>query len=265
LFAALRRSMSLDDTAAFLQVSNVPGPTVLRVNVKRVSRPELRQRLWHEGIHTDEGVLSPWSLVVRGHANLWGSSAFRAGLFEVQDEGSQRIARHAAPQADDVVVDLCAGHGGKTLAMMAAFSLARMHVHDVNQQALVALVGRAQRLGQKVHVGLPDAPCDVVLVDAPCSSTGVLRRHADLRHQYNDDDLQRLLNVQRALLAQASGLLRTGGRLVYATCSVLREENDDQVAFVARHLPQLHLQHCERTLPHVHGCDGFFVAVFVRR
>ncbi|HEY4223353.1 MAG TPA: RsmB/NOP family class I SAM-dependent RNA methyltransferase, partial [Myxococcota bacterium] len=175
---------------AFLAASNEPGPKVLRANTLRTSRDVLAQRLLADhGIATSAGEHAAHALVVvegpeRARANLFGSRAWRDGWFEVQDQASQCVALATGAKPGDVVVDLCAGRGGKTVALAAMMQdRGALHVHDVDERALTDLAVREKRAGLTCLVrGLPrEGSADVVLVDAPCSSTGVLRRSPDLR------------------------------------------------------------------------------------
>ncbi len=265
LLRALADSMDLPSVEAFLAASNVPGPTVLRTHAGRATRTQLMERLRSEDIVTTVGEHAPLALLVQGHANLWGSAAWRDGWFEVQDQASQRVAHacvHDAPTAPRVVLDLCAGRGGKTLALaalLAAQPSCTLYAHDVDTAALRVLSGRAQRVGARVQLGLPAVPADVVLVDAPCTSTGVLRRWPDLRYTFADAHSH--VGVQSALLVQAAQRCAVGGRVVYATCSVLRCENDDVIAAAPA---SLRCERIERFAPHVQGTDGFFIATLSR-
>jgi 16S rRNA (cytosine967-C5)-methyltransferase len=233
----------------FLAASNKPGPKTLRANG---ARDDVARALRDEGIATTEGRHSPWALHVEGKANLFGSRAWRNGMFEVQDEGSQLIALATEAKPGDVVVDLCAGRGGKTLALASMMeNRGRIHVHDVDANALKDMKPRLARAKVTCVVeGLPEeGTADVVLVDAPCSSLGTLRRSPDLRWHITQRDLARWPPIQRALLEDARKLVKSQGRIVYATCTVLRAENED-IAGKGRLL-----------LPNVDGTDGFFVSI----
>lgn len=265
LVERLVQSLGHEGTAAFLQACNRPGPKTLRANTLRITREALAQELRAEGIGTRPGALSPWALHVvedddddAPRANLRGSRAFAAGLFEVQDESSQWCALACQVQPGDVVVDLCAGHGGKALALAACMEdRGALWLHDVDDGALAQAQGRLRRAGVScARRGLPPAgSADVVLVDAPCSSLGPLRRSVDLRYRLQAEELDALPALQRALLAQGAALARPGGRVIYATCTVLRAENEDVAGSAGLELTAQRL-----LLPHVEGCDGFFVA-----
>ncbi len=269
---------------------NVPGPVTVRANLLRTDVEGLRARLAEEGIAAREAALSPWALQLVGRANVFGSRAWREGLYEVQDEGSQLIALAAAPEPGQVVLDWCAGAGGKTLALAATMrNRGRIIAADVDAQRLADLAPRLERAGVAIveirrHGSgdeVPPACADLVLVDAPCSSTGALRRGPDMRWRIDPEEVARLPALQLEILRAAAARVRRGGRLVYATCSLLRAENDEVAdAFLAAErafspVPlatgfggslAARLGATERLtlLPHRHGTDGFFIASFVR-
>jgi 16S rRNA (cytosine967-C5)-methyltransferase len=217
---------------------------------------------------------------------------FRDGLVEVQDEGSQLLAWLLAPRRGEMVADYCAGAGGKTLALgMLMRGAGRLYALDVSAKRLAALGPRAARAGlNNVHSivlsGENDArtrrlagKIDRVLVDAPCSGFGTLRRNPDLKWRQGPQAIDELAAKQGRILGAAARLVKPGGRLVYATCSLLREENDAIAdAFAAAHAQFQPLDCGEllagqriamegrrlRLWPHLQGTDGFFAAAFVR-
>jgi len=222
---------------------------------------------------------------------------YKDGRIEVQDEGSQLVARLAAPRRGNMVVDFCAGAGGKTLAIGSLMkSTGRIYAFDVNAKRLAGLGPRLKRSGlSNVHPIAIRAAGDVrvkrlagkidrVVVDAPCSGSGTLRRNPDLKWRFDESELERLTGLQAEVLHASARLVKPGGRLVYATCSVLSVENQDVVgAFLSEH-PQfavvpaaevlrgqgIQVDEAERfgpwlvMLPHLHDTDGFFAAVLER-
>jgi 16S rRNA (cytosine967-C5)-methyltransferase len=272
-----------DTLAAHL---NVPAPITLRANTLRTTREALAARLREEGLTVHPGRFSPLALHVEGpegkRPNLYGLRAQQEGLFEVQDEGSQLLGLLMEAHPGDSVLDLCAGAGGKTLQLAAAMGdQGRLLAYDPDAERLDRLLQRATRAGLR-RLELLRAPptaglqVDRVLVDAPCSELGTLRRGPDLRFRLGREALTRWLPLQSALLRDAARHVRPGGRLVYATCTLNRAENEAPVErFLAEHPdfrpvrpagldPSLLEGEYLRAFPHRHGTDGFFAAVLER-
>ncbi|HVE83325.1 MAG TPA: RsmB/NOP family class I SAM-dependent RNA methyltransferase, partial [Myxococcales bacterium] len=212
--------------------------------------------------------------------NILALPAYQRGLLEPQDEGSQLVGLllDAQPSPSETILDFCAGAGGKTLLLAdVTRDLATIHAHDPDPERLERLRQRASRAGfTSIRVGsLPSTPCDRVLVDAPCSELGALRRGPDLRWRIDPSSLASFPSLQRSILDSASLHVRPGGRLVYATCTILRTENEEVChAFEQTH-PSFRREppfpaSCAtpdgffRVLPHLHGTDGFFAAVWTR-
>jgi len=266
----------------------------LRVNLMKVSRDAVLARLAEDGLHPGPTPFSPAGVRLPGRPAINRHPLFIEGAVEVQDEGSQLLSYLVAPRRSELVVDFCAGAGGKTLALgMLMRSGGRLYAFDVSVKRLAALKPRMARSGlsnvhplriadaNDVHIKRLSGKIDRVLVDAPCSGLGTLRRNPDLKWRWTPDDINEMARKQRGILSDASRLLKPGGRLVYATCSILEEENRQVVEeFLARHAD--FRQHSAKeifaeqripldtgdyleTWPHVHGTDGFFAAVFERK
>ncbi|QRO02852.1 RsmB/NOP family class I SAM-dependent RNA methyltransferase [Archangium violaceum] len=263
---------------------NVPGPITLRVNRLRTTREALEHRLRSESVETRPGSLSPLALHVVGpRPNLYGLTSLREGLFEVQDEGSQLLGLLVEARPGETVLDLCAGAGGKTLQLGAAMeNRGRLLAYDPDAERLDRLLLRSARAGLSIVQVLRAPPegvlADRVLVDAPCSELGSLRRGPDLRFRLEPSSLSVLPWEQQDILRRARRLVRPGGRLVYATCTVNRAENEAVVLGFLREAPEFRLvppgagwldPSCVRDgflfcAPHLHGTDGFFAAVLER-
>jgi 16S rRNA (cytosine967-C5)-methyltransferase len=270
------------------------APLDLRVNLARTSRAEALARLAADGLPATETRYSPAGLRLPGKPAINRHPLFQEGLVEVQDEGSQLLAWLLAPRRGEMVADYCAGAGGKTLALaMLMRASGRLYAMDVSAKRLAALGPRAARAEvTSIHPlalsGDNDARAkrlagkmDRVLVDAPCSGFGTLRRNPDLKWRHGETAIAELARKQTAILAAAARLVKPGGRLVYATCSILREENEDiAAAFLAAHGEFSSLSCAEllaaqripldtgeqlRVWPHLHGTDGFFAAAFQRK
>ena len=276
-----------------------PAPLDLRVNVLKTRLEDAAQGLREAGVACEATPYSPWGLRVQGKPALSRMPAFIQGEIEVQDEGSQLLALLTGASRGEMVVDFCAGAGGKTLALGAMMrSTGRLYAFDTSDHRLAALKPRLARSGlSNVHpvriaherderIRRLEGKIDRVLVDAPCSGLGTLRRNPDLKWRQSPDSVLELQALQARILASAARLLRPGGRLVYGTCSLLRSENEDIAqAFTEAHaaqfepldaqsmLAEARVPHAEalgasgflRTWPHVHQTDGFFAAVWRRR
>jgi len=285
------------DDAALLELAKGlqrPGPLDLRVNLARVSREEVLGRFASDGIAAAATPYSPAGVRLAGKPAINRHPLFAAGLIEVQDEGSQLLCHLVAPRRGEMVVDFCAGAGGKTLALGVLMrSSGRLYAFDVSDQRLSRFKPRLARSGlSNVHpqrienerdprVGRLAGKIDRVLVDAPCSGLGRLRRDPDLKWRQTPEDVEEFAIKQASILDGAARLIKPGGRLVYATCSILPEENIAVVeAFMAGHQdfvrrPSGEILKQERIelpmgeyfelWPHLHGSDGFFAAVLERR
>ncbi|MGH8799758.1 MAG: RsmB/NOP family class I SAM-dependent RNA methyltransferase [Casimicrobiaceae bacterium] len=270
-----------------------PAPLDLRVNTMKVSRETARRELDASGIAAAPTPYSPLGLRVAGKPALHEHPLFTSGAIEVQDEGSQLVGLLVAPRRSDMVADFCAGAGGKALLLGALMrSQGRVYAFDVSQARLTRFKPRLARSGlsnvqptrindeRDNHIKRLAGKIDRVLVDAPCSGFGTLRRNPDLKWRQPAAAIAELAGKQARILAAAATLVKPGGRLVYATCSVLPEENEAIVeSFVAAH-PQFALGDAAAALEHAgvaldtgrllklstarHGCDGFFAAVLER-
>jgi 16S rRNA (cytosine967-C5)-methyltransferase len=283
LAAHLKAELGEAEALRFCAALTTPAPIFLRANLLATGRPELQERLWREGVDTVPTATSPWGLRVVGKKpNLWGLAAWREGLFEVQDEGSQLLGALVEARPGEKVLDACAGAGGKTLLLASAMQgQGQVDAYDVDAARLERLAVRAHRAHAPCVTVLKAAAeghYDAVLVDAPCSQLGTLRRGPDMRFRLPPSVLTAHLDTQAGVLAQAAARVRPGGRLVYATCTVNRGENQAMAeAFERAHpafcrlrpgegwLPDAYVQEgFFLTLPHRHQMDGFFAAVYRR-
>jgi len=275
------------------------APLDLRVNSLKAKREDVQRALAEAGIEARPTPHSPWGLRIDGKPALSKLALFTEGHVEVQDEGSQLLALLTDAKRGEMVVDFCAGAGGKTLALGASMrNTGRLYAFDVSGHRLENLKPRLARSGlSNVHpaqiaherddrVKRLAGKIDRVLVDAPCSGLGTLRRNPDLKWRQSPQALAELQAKQKAILASAARLLKPGGRLVYATCSLLAAENEavaedftvtERDRFeplpVAELLQAAHVSEAEslvagpflRLWPHRHHTDGFFAAVWQRR
>lgn len=247
------------------------APLDLRVNLLKARQEDAVAALAAEGIIADSVPLSPTALRVReGQRRVAGSRAYAQGLVEMQDAASQAVADLAAARPGETVLDLCAGGGGKTLALAAHMrgpgrDGGRLVAHDIAPQRIAPLPERARRAGARVEImataGLEAlaGDCDLVFVDAPCSGSGAWRRNPDAKWRLASAALDRLVATQDWLLDRAARLAGPDGRILYATCSLIPRENGARVdAFLAR-APGWRLA-AERALAPPEG-DGFYAAL----
>lgn len=294
LMEKLRAFMSDSDILTLARGMQQPAPLDLRVNSMLDKRDDVLHTLVkNDGIAAEPTPYSPLGLRLKEKPSLNKNPLFMKGKIEVQDEGSQLIGYLLAPQRREMVVDFCAGAGGKTLLLgMLMQNQGRVYAFDVSEKRLNNLKPRLKRSGlSNLHPQLISNENDLkikrlagkidrVLVDAPCSGLGTLRRNPDLKWRQSPESVAELTQKQAAILLAASRLLKSGGRLVYATCSILPEENQNIVeAFLAEH-PEYKLLNTDeilaaqniplntgkylQLLPHIHGTDGFFAAVLER-
>jgi 16S rRNA (cytosine967-C5)-methyltransferase len=272
---------------------NRPAPLDLRVNEFKAKRDDVLAKFAAEGLAAEPCRYSPQGIRLATKPALSRHPLYLDGSIEVQDEGSQLLGYLLAPKRGEMVVDFCAGAGGKTLLLGALMrSTGRLYAFDVSDKRLAKLKPRVARSGlSNVHpacisgendqrVKRLAGKIDRVLVDAPCSGLGTLRRNPDLKWRQTPESVAELTRKQGDILASASRLLKPGGRLVYATCSILSEENDGVVdAFLQAH-PDFHRVSAQEALakqgialdcgedmrltPHRHGTDGFYAAVLER-
>lgn len=296
IVSEVERSVGAGNVEAALAAMNRRAPLIARANRLQGTRDALAIALAAEGIEALPVALAPDALELQSQHNVYGLNVFKKGAFELQDTGSQLICELVAPPPGGVIVDACAGAGGKSLALAAQLqNRGRIYALDVAEDKLQETRKRARRAGvtsvqaQRVdgqeplrdlqkHLGKADR----VLVDAPCTGLGVLRRHPEARWRIQPHEVEALATEQLRLLSLYAQLTRPGGRVIYATCSLSRRENDD---VVDRFLAQSDGAYVEvtaadilsraraeqigdgrrlRVMPHSHNTDGFFAAVLRR-
>ncbi|MEQ8506773.1 MAG: RsmB/NOP family class I SAM-dependent RNA methyltransferase [Rhodospirillales bacterium] len=285
-----------------LQALSQTAPVDLRVNTLKATREQVQSMLSDDRIEVDPTPLSPLGLRLQTRARLGGTHAFKRGLFEVQDEGSQLIALLSGVRPGMTVVDYCAGAGGKTLALAASLKpgtgpsgpRGRLIACDVSRYRMDRMAPRLKRAGadmvrRQVVTARDDSwvkankgMADRVLADVPCTGTGAWRRNLDAKWRFQPDDLDHLVEAQRLIMEQAASLVAPQGRLIYATCSLLREENEQQIAWFLQNIPGFRVLPLAeawaetvggpppgegdflRLSPASTGTDGFFCAVLER-
>ncbi|MFZ6688255.1 RsmB/NOP family class I SAM-dependent RNA methyltransferase [Undibacterium sp. SXout11W] len=272
---------------------NTPAPLDLRVNAIKGNREDVIASLAQAPILAEPTPYSASGLRVIKKPSIQNLPLFKDGTIEVQDEGSQLLAQLVGARRGEMVADFCAGAGGKTLALGALMrNTGRLYAFDISEKRLAKLKPRLARSGlSNVHpvviahekdakIKRLSAKLDRVLVDAPCSGLGTLRRNPDVKWRQTAEGVAELNVKQASILASASRMVKPGGRLVYATCSILDEENEDIVnAFLAEHADftlvpaskvlaeqkvELEMGDFLKLYPHIHQTDGFFAAILER-
>ncbi|QGX39419.1 RsmB/NOP family class I SAM-dependent RNA methyltransferase [Permianibacter aggregans] len=306
VYQALSTTFTSDDIQRLAQALNQPAPVDLRVNTAKTDRERLQRELGAQGFDCEPTRLSVWGLRRAQRGPLFNTPAFKQGQFELQDEASQLVSWLLAPKPRETIVDFCAGAGGKSLHLSQLMrNRGKVIACDISARRLEQMSPRLRRAGcdnvqlqpladeHDPILGNWREQADAVLVDAPCSGTGTYRRNPDLK--WRSLDLPALNALQASILQSAGRLLKPGGRLVYATCSVLSQENEAIVdQFLADH-PQfervgvdrqyedseailaslqtidasaaeaLRTQGTLRLYPHLHQTDGFFAQRLQRK
>jgi len=288
----LQARFNVTDFLTMASALNQPAPVDIRVNTLKTEREKVREYLAHDGFIFEPTPYSPVGLRRQDRTPLFHTKSFKDGLFEVQDEGSQLVSMLLEPMRQDMVVDFCAGSGGKTLHLGALMAnRGSVYAFEVLPKRLEKLKPRLKRSGlnnvrmvvisheRDARVQRLKSKIDRVLVDAPCSGTGTLRRNPDIK--WREINLSELAERQKKILTAAADLVKPGGRLVYATCSLLHEENDEIIdAFLTTHpefrilpaneiLARRHISLTTdgpalRLYPHRHQTDGFYAMALER-
>jgi 16S rRNA (cytosine967-C5)-methyltransferase len=275
LFELGSKEFGVERWSKILEILNEPAPVYLRVNVLKTNRRDLKGRLETAGIHVENTEALESALQLKERKNVFVTDMFKEGLFEVQDFSSQHVAPALEVQPGDRVVDACAGAGGKSLHLAGLMkNKGRIIALDIHQWKLEELKKRSRRAGvdiietrlvdsQKVIKRL-ESSCNKLLLDVPCSGMGVLRRNPDSKWKQKSEDIERLVKLQAELLDSYSKMLKPGGTLVYSTCSILSDENENQVKnFIANH-PEFSIKSQKRFDPDHSEGDGFFYCVMIK-
>jgi 16S rRNA (cytosine967-C5)-methyltransferase len=258
-----------------LTALNQEAKVVLRVNTLKTSLKELQQKLEDQGVSTETDQNFPDALILEERRNVFLLPEFKEGLFEVQDAGSQAIGHFVNPKPGVRIIDACAGAGGKTLHLAAlSQSKGRIIAMDTEQWKLDELKKRGRRAGvSTVETKLIDSSkvikrmeksADVVLLDVPCSGIGVLKRNPDAKWKLSPAFVDDVKKAQQEILSSYSAMVKTGGTLVYATCSILYTENEEQVKKFLSENNEFELKEEKRIWPS-EGFDGFYMARLIRK
>jgi len=250
---------------------NSPAPITVRVNLLKTSREELLRK-WESTFAVKASSKTPTALIFSKREPLFALPEFKEGLFEVQDEGSQHVAACIEAKSGDRVLDYCSGSGGKSLAIAPNMGgKGELYLHDIRASSLMEAKRRLKRAGiQNAQILENEHPTlqklrgkmDWVLADVPCTGTGTLRRNPDMKWKIDAPMLERLIEEQRSIFSKALLYCKPTGKIVYATCSILPEENQRQVEYFLKSFPVALDKEPLQLLPELAGCDGFFAAVF---
>jgi len=272
---------------------NGPAPTTIRVNTLKTTVDECQRRLANEGVTTTRTTLSPFGLKLEKRINVNAHPSYKEGLFEMQDEGSQLLSMLLNVRPGQTVVDACAGGGGKTVHLAALMNNTGVLIAmDADEKRLSNIRPRLQRAGvtcarlyrsgyEENEIRSLTAQMDAVLVDAPCTGVGVFRRNPGAKRTFTSGFVESVAKTQRSILESYFTLVRAGGVLVYCTCTLLRQENEDQMELFLRDHPEFTLASAPEILvnqgvqvetgspyltllPHTTTTDGFFAAVLER-
>lgn len=250
---------------------NYPAPTTVRINALKKNRQHLMS-LWENDYEVAPCERSSIGIQFLKKINFFQLPEFKAGYFEVQDEGSQLLADLVEVKPGQKALDYCSGSGGKTLAFAPKMEgKGQIYLHDIRPHILKEAKRRLKRAGiQNAQILLPDdqktpklkKKFDWVLVDAPCSGTGTLRRNPDMKGKFNSEMLNRLVGQQRTIFEKALSFVKPGGRIIYGTCSILRQENEDQVEHFLKTYPIKAEGKTFQSIPKKGKMDGLFGFTF---
>ncbi len=270
LYELIVESHGIEKAHELCLISNQPAPTTVRINVAKTTRKEMLEQ-WKPLYKISPCQFAKNGIIFHKKINFYGLPEFKQGLFEVQDEGSQLLADLVDVKQDQQVMDYCAGSGGKTLAFAPKMQdSGQVYLHDIRPRILIEARRRLRRAGiQNAQTIEPNHPklkklkkrMDWVLVDAPCTGTGTLRRNPEMKWKFTQDMLTRLLGQQRMIFEKALSYVRPGGRIVYGTCSLFKSENQDQIEHFLDTYPLQREENCFQSLPTKDGMDGFFGVV----
>lgn len=274
LFELIEQSHGYDKACELCRISNTVAPTAVRINTMKTTRAAMLEK-WQNVYPVAACPVSENGIVFKKRINFFAMPEFKEGLFEIQDEGSQLLASLVQAESGQLVMDYCAGAGGKTLAFAPRMqNKGQIYLHDVRKHALQDARKRLRRAGiQNAQVVQAEddklkklkKKMDWVLVDAPCSGTGTMRRNPDMKWRFDVETLERLVGQQRMIFERALSFLKPDGKIVYATCSLLKEENELQLAHFMKTYDLELAADVFQSLPYVGGMDGFYGVVLKRK
>lgn len=259
-----------------LQAFLAERPTTIRCNLSQISRDELAEELKKEGVKVRLCDAVDSALFISGYDYLGALESFRAGYFQVQDISSMEVAEWADPKEDEYIIDVCAAPGGKSLHLADKLTgKGHVEARDLTPYKVDLIRDNIARIGidnieavcqdATVYDEASEKKADILIADLPCSGLGVLGKKTDLKYKMNPDTQEELVHLQREILSVVHRYVKSGGKLLYSTCTIHRAENQENAAWFAEQYPEFELVRERQFLPGVDDSDGFYIAEFVRK
>lgn len=259
-----------------LQAFLAERPTTIRCNLSQISREELAEELKKEGVKVRLCDAVDSALFISGYDYLGALESFRTGHFQVQDISSMEVAEWAAPKEDEYIIDVCAAPGGKSLHLADKLAgKGHVEARDLTPYKVDLIRDNIARIGidnieavcqdATVYDEASEKKADILIADLPCSGLGVLGKKTDLKYKMNPDTQEELVHLQREILSVVHRYVKSGGKLLYSTCTIHRAENQENAAWFAEQYPEFELVRERQFLPGVDDSDGFYIAEFVRK
>lgn len=259
-----------------LQAFLAERPTTIRCNLSQISREELAEELKKEGVKVRLCDTVDSALFISGYDYLGALESFRTGHFQVQDISSMEVAEWAAPKEDEYIIDVCAAPGGKSLHLADKLAgKGHVEARDLTPYKVDLIRDNIARIGidnieavcqdATVYDEASEKKADILIADLPCSGLGVLGKKTDLKYKMNPDTQEELVHLQREILSVVYRYVKSGGKLLYSTCTIHRAENQENAAWFAERYPEFELVRERQFLPGVDDSDGFYIAEFVRK
>ena len=259
-----------------LQAFLAERPTTIRCNLSQISREELAEELKKEGVKVRLCDTVGSALFISGYDYLGALESFRTGYFQVQDISSMEVAEWAAPKGDEYIIDVCAAPGGKSLHLADKLAgKGHVEARDLTPYKVDLIRDNIARIGidnieavcqdATVYDEASEKKADILIADLPCSGLGVLGKKTDLKYKMNPDTQEELVHLQREILSVVHRYVKSGGKLLYSTCTIHRAENQENAAWFVEQYPEFELVRERQFLPGVDDSDGFYIAEFVRK
>lgn len=259
-----------------LQAFLAERPTTIRCNLSQISREKLAEELKKEGVKVRLCDTVDSALFISGYDYLGALESFRTGHFQVQDISSMEVAEWADPKEDEYIIDVCAAPGGKSLHLADKLAgKGHVEARDLTPYKVDLIRDNIARIGidnieavcqdATVYDEASEKKADILIADLPCSGLGVLGKKTDLKYKMNPDTQEELVHLQRKILSVVHRYVKSGGKLLYSTCTIHRAENQENAAWFAEQYPEFELVRERQFLPGVDDSDGFYIAEFVRK